>query len=247
MRERFRARPQGNRARPQRVVALAYPAVCCSSPRTRRGRCEVQRIYDRVSFAAVGRFNEFDSLRRGGIQYADTRHPPADRPRRRRPAAGQRLRPDPGHHLHRAGQALRGRTLRRRGGALRRDQAARAVPHHLRRLHRRRAALRRDGRHHRADHQRAQGVLFGRTPNWPTPCGSPSRRCAPGSPVPPAAPHWPRPQVLEGRRPWRSRCSTPTGCGGRSAGSPAPRWRICCPNQNQPKCSRGTGRRKLTG
>jgi proteasome alpha subunit len=26
-----------------------------------------------VGFAAVGRFNEFDSLRRGGIQYADTR------------------------------------------------------------------------------------------------------------------------------------------------------------------------------
>jgi proteasome alpha subunit len=34
---------------------------------------KVSEIYDRVGFAAVGRFNEFDSLRRGGIQYADTR------------------------------------------------------------------------------------------------------------------------------------------------------------------------------
>ena len=30
-------------------------------------------FYDRVGFAAVGRFNEFDNLRRGGIQFADTR------------------------------------------------------------------------------------------------------------------------------------------------------------------------------
>ena len=34
---------------------------------------KISEIYDRVGFAAVGRFNEFDSLRRGGIQYADTR------------------------------------------------------------------------------------------------------------------------------------------------------------------------------
>ena len=34
---------------------------------------KVSEIYDRVGFAAVGRFNEFDNLRRGGIQYADTR------------------------------------------------------------------------------------------------------------------------------------------------------------------------------
>jgi proteasome alpha subunit len=34
---------------------------------------KISEIYDRVGFAAAGRFNEFDSLRRGGIQYADTR------------------------------------------------------------------------------------------------------------------------------------------------------------------------------
>ena len=34
---------------------------------------EGHELYDRVGFAAVGRFNEFDNLRRGGIQYADTR------------------------------------------------------------------------------------------------------------------------------------------------------------------------------
>ena len=34
---------------------------------------KVSELYDRIGFAAVGRFNEFDNLRRGGIQYADTR------------------------------------------------------------------------------------------------------------------------------------------------------------------------------
>ena len=34
---------------------------------------KVSELYDRVGFAAVGRFNEFDNLRRGGIQFADTR------------------------------------------------------------------------------------------------------------------------------------------------------------------------------
>jgi proteasome alpha subunit len=34
---------------------------------------KISELYDRVGFAAVGRFNEFDNLRRGGIQFADTR------------------------------------------------------------------------------------------------------------------------------------------------------------------------------
>jgi proteasome alpha subunit len=34
---------------------------------------KISEIYDRVGFAAAGKFNEFDNLRRGGIQFADTR------------------------------------------------------------------------------------------------------------------------------------------------------------------------------
>ena len=34
---------------------------------------KLSELYDRVGFAAAGKFNEFDNLRRGGIQFADTR------------------------------------------------------------------------------------------------------------------------------------------------------------------------------
>lgn len=50
------------------------PVVCCSSRRIRRGRCR-RSVSSTIgwSFAAAGKFNEFDNLRRGGIQFADTR------------------------------------------------------------------------------------------------------------------------------------------------------------------------------
>ncbi|MFC7752633.1 proteasome subunit alpha [Tsukamurella soli] len=34
---------------------------------------KISEIYDRLGFAAVGKYNEFESLRRAGIQHADTR------------------------------------------------------------------------------------------------------------------------------------------------------------------------------
>ena len=48
--------------------------ACSSSPRTRRGRCRRSASYTTGSASPrSGRFNEFDNLRRGGIQFADTR------------------------------------------------------------------------------------------------------------------------------------------------------------------------------
>ena len=56
------------------VVALAYAGgVLFVAENPSRSLQKVSELYDRVGFAAVGRFNEFDNLRRGGIQYADTR------------------------------------------------------------------------------------------------------------------------------------------------------------------------------
>ena len=73
-----------------------------------------------------------------------------DRQGRHRPRSGQRLRADPRLDLHRAQQAVRGGDRRRRG---RRDARRRPdLPAHLRRVGRRRAGLRRDGRPGRADH-----------------------------------------------------------------------------------------------
>ena len=34
---------------------------------------KIGEIYDRIAFAAVGKYNEFESLRQAGVRYADTR------------------------------------------------------------------------------------------------------------------------------------------------------------------------------
>ena len=73
MRERSELARKGI-ARGRSVVTLAYAGgVLFVAENPSRSLHKVSEIYDRVGFAAVGRFNEFDSLRRGGIQYADTR------------------------------------------------------------------------------------------------------------------------------------------------------------------------------
>ncbi|OMC04651.1 proteasome subunit alpha [Mycolicibacterium fortuitum] len=73
MRERSELARKGI-ARGRSVVALAYDnGVLFVAENPSRSLQKVSELYDRVGFAAVGRFNEFDNLRRGGIQFADTR------------------------------------------------------------------------------------------------------------------------------------------------------------------------------
>jgi proteasome alpha subunit len=73
MRERSELARKGI-ARGRSVIALAYAGgVLFVAENPSRSLQKVSEIYDRVGFAAVGRFNEFDNLRRGGIQYADTK------------------------------------------------------------------------------------------------------------------------------------------------------------------------------
>src|SRR3984893_5590291 len=73
MRERSELARKGI-ARGRSVVALAYTGgVLFVAENPSRSLQKVSELYDRVGFAAVGRFNEFDNLRRGGIQYADTK------------------------------------------------------------------------------------------------------------------------------------------------------------------------------
>jgi proteasome alpha subunit len=72
MRERSELARKGI-ARGRSVVALAYSGgVLFVAENPSRSLQKVSELYDRVGFAAVGRFNEFDNLRRGGIQLADT-------------------------------------------------------------------------------------------------------------------------------------------------------------------------------
>jgi len=73
MRERSEIARKGI-ARGRSVVALAYAGgVVFVAENPSRSLQKVSELYDRVGFAAVGRFNEFDNLRRAGIQFADTR------------------------------------------------------------------------------------------------------------------------------------------------------------------------------
>lgn len=72
MRERSELARKGI-SRGRSVVALAYAGgVLFVAENPSRSLQKVSELYDRVGFAAVGRFNEFDNLRRGGIQLADT-------------------------------------------------------------------------------------------------------------------------------------------------------------------------------
>ena len=73
MRERSELARKGI-SRGRSVIALAYSGgVLFVAENPSRSLQKVSELYDRVGFAAVGRFNEFDNLRRGGIQFADTR------------------------------------------------------------------------------------------------------------------------------------------------------------------------------
>jgi len=73
MRERSELARKGI-ARGKSVVALAYAGgVLFVAENPSRSLQKISELYDRVGFAAAGKFNEFENLRRGGIQFADTR------------------------------------------------------------------------------------------------------------------------------------------------------------------------------
>jgi proteasome alpha subunit len=73
MRERSELARKGI-ARGRSVVALAYSGgVVFVAENPSRSLQKISELYDRVGFAAAGKYNEFDNLRRAGIQFADTR------------------------------------------------------------------------------------------------------------------------------------------------------------------------------
>ena len=61
-------------ARGRSVVVLGYDkGVAFVAENPSNALHKVSEIYDRIAFAAVGRYNEFESLRVAGIRYADLR------------------------------------------------------------------------------------------------------------------------------------------------------------------------------
>jgi proteasome alpha subunit len=51
------------------TVCVEGILICAENPS--RSLHKVSEIYDRIAFAGVGRYNEFDQLRRSGVQHAD--------------------------------------------------------------------------------------------------------------------------------------------------------------------------------
>jgi proteasome alpha subunit len=61
-------------ARGRSLVALTYnEGILMATENPSRTLHKISEIYDRVAFAGVGKFNEFDQLRVAGIRHADTK------------------------------------------------------------------------------------------------------------------------------------------------------------------------------
>ncbi|AKH81489.1 proteasome subunit alpha [Streptomyces sp. CNQ-509] len=61
-------------ARGRSVVVLQYSdGILFVAENPSRALHKVSEIYDRIAFAAVGKYNEFENLRIGGVRYADLR------------------------------------------------------------------------------------------------------------------------------------------------------------------------------
>ena len=105
---------------------------------------KISEIYDRIAFAGVGKYSEFEDLRIAG-------HPPCGPARvlvrtrgRQGSGPGQRVLAVALDHLHAADEAVRGRDPRRRGR--RRRVGHDALPRAVRRQRHRRARVHRDRR-----------------------------------------------------------------------------------------------------
>jgi proteasome alpha subunit len=63
-----------NIARGRPLVAVAYAdGILICAENSSSSLHKVSEIYDRIAFAGVGRYNEFDQLRRSGVQHADVK------------------------------------------------------------------------------------------------------------------------------------------------------------------------------
>jgi proteasome alpha subunit len=61
-------------ARGRNSVVIQYDGgILFVAPNPSRALHKVSEIYDRIAFAAVGRYNEYENLRIAGVRYADTR------------------------------------------------------------------------------------------------------------------------------------------------------------------------------
>ena len=55
------------------IVVSATDGICFVSENPSNALHKISEIYDRIAFAAVGKYNEFENLRVAGVRYADLR------------------------------------------------------------------------------------------------------------------------------------------------------------------------------
>ena len=165
MKDRADFAAQGHRPGPLASSSCSYDdGIAFVAENPSRALHKISEIYDRIAFAAVGKYNEFENLRVAGVRLR--RHARLLlRPRATSPARGlanayaQTLGTI---FTERAQAATRSRSSSPRSGATADERPD--LPADLRRLGGRRARLRRDGRPGRAD-QRPRSASSG-APGW---------------------------------------------------------------------------------
>ena len=105
-------------ARGRSVVVLHYAdGIVFVAENRSQALHKVSEIYDRIGFAAVGRYNEFENLRMAGHPLRRLPRLQLRPDRRHRPRPGQRVRPAARHDLLlRRREAVRGGDRGRRAG-----------------------------------------------------------------------------------------------------------------------------------
>ena len=135
-------------ARGRSVIVLGYDrGIAFVAENPSRALHKVSEIYDRIAFAAVGRYNEFESLRVAGIRYADLRGYSYDRTDVTARALANTYAQTLGAVFTQESKPFEIEIVVAEVGLDRRRRPD--LPAHLRRLGCRRAGLRRDGRRER--------------------------------------------------------------------------------------------------
>ena len=100
-------------ARGKSVIAIEYSdGILFIAENPSATLHKISEIYDRIAFAGVGKFNEFEQLRIGGIRLVDVKGYSYSPGRCDGEEPRQCVLADPGQHLHRRAETLRVRDPR---------------------------------------------------------------------------------------------------------------------------------------
>ena len=158
-------------ARGRGLVAAVYDdgiVICAENPSSTLRK--ISEIYDRIAFAGVGKYNEFDQLRIAGVRAADLKGYAYSREDVDARSLANQYASDPRPDLHPRDEADGGRDPGGRGR--RRPRRRPALPHPLRRHRHGRGPLHRPRRRGRGDQRPPRGGVDRRARPGRAPCGA---------------------------------------------------------------------------